>query len=287
MFRRKGEKEEIKLKKELEKLSRKVRIYEQALAAVTEGVRLELDGEVFFESKAEGEAHKLNDEITIFRKVEEREEAKPKESAITKPEMTNSMMERASALNVKLEEILNELEDVYRTLINGLDLTKSMFEKLEDESKDIQKMKGLTDGLKEKSKYIEEVTRIIGGISEQTNLLALNASIEAARAGEHGRGFAVVADEVRKLAQKSMVSAIDISKKLKEIRGNINSIAENIDQVFKDINEIRDISDDTKTVLEIIQDRLRIVKDIYEELARVIIGYMNELHSLRREGNVG
>jgi methyl-accepting chemotaxis protein len=52
--------------------------------------------------------------------------------------------------------------------------------------------------------FIEEIAR-------NTNLLALNAAIEAARAGEAGKGFAVVASEVRKLAERSQVSAGEIT----------------------------------------------------------------------------
>jgi methyl-accepting chemotaxis protein len=60
-------------------------------------------------------------------------------------------------------------------------------------------------------KTIADKIGIIEDIAYKTNLLALNAAIEAARAGEHGKGFAVVADEVRKLAERSQVSAQEIS----------------------------------------------------------------------------
>ena len=60
-------------------------------------------------------------------------------------------------------------------------------------------------------KNIADKISIIEDIAYKTNLLALNAAIEAARAGEHGKGFAVVADEVRKLAERSQVSAQEIS----------------------------------------------------------------------------
>ncbi len=61
-------------------------------------------------------------------------------------------------------------------------------------------------------KQIADKIGLIEDIAYKTNLLALNAAIEAARAGEHGKGFAVVADEVRKLAERSQVSAAEISE---------------------------------------------------------------------------
>lgn len=94
-------------------------------------------------------------------------------------------------------------------------------------------------------KNIAEKISIIQEIARQTNLLSLNASIEAARAGDHGRGFAVVASEVQKLAERSQVSAAEIS----ELSGSSVSIAEKAGEMLQKL--VPDIQKTSELVAEI------------------------------------
>ncbi len=112
--------------------------------------------------------------------------------------------------------------------------------------------------INQSSGQISSVIKVIEEIAFQTNLLALNAAVEAARAGEHGKGFAVVAEEVRNLAQRAGKSvqetaglidnsvakakegtdvAVQVSKVLSTIVGDVAKVSELINGIAQGSQE--------------------------------------------------
>lgn len=129
--------------------------------------------------------------------------------------LSNGTSQQAAAvqeLTASIQELSRQVENTSEDAENAKDSAEEAVRQLQICNNKMAELTGAMGDISRSSNEIGGIIKTIQDISLQTNILALNASVEAARAGAAGKGFAVVAGEVQTLANKSAVSAQNITE---------------------------------------------------------------------------
>ncbi|MCG8570694.1 MAG: methyl-accepting chemotaxis protein [Spirochaetes bacterium] len=142
--------------------------------------------------------------------------------------LTNSSENQATNVEEiasSTEELMASLEEINKNTNTTSENLNLVVDEIQSGMKSLNNSRTEINELVNFSKIMFDSIEKVNDIAENTTLLALNAAIEAARAGTAGKGFAVVANEIQKLAEKSTLSAQDVSNLLLESGKKISNVS--------------------------------------------------------------
>ena len=157
----------------------------------------------------------LNNALSQINLIAEKVSEESEHMSSSAQILSNGTIEQASAiekLSTNIQEIFGQVELTSKDADTARNFSIEAAEQLKICDQKMENLKVAMDDISKSSNEISGIIKTIEDISFQTNILALNAAIEAASAGEAGKGFAVVADEVQNLANKSSLSAQNITE---------------------------------------------------------------------------
>ncbi|MBI5233179.1 MAG: DUF3365 domain-containing protein [Deltaproteobacteria bacterium] len=124
------------------------------------------------------------------------------------------------------------------------------------------------------SKRIMEIGRILDvmrDIAEETNILALNAAIVAAKAGGPGKGFSVVSNEIKDLAERSSMSAKEVSGIIEAIRHESEKAVAAMERGLESVEDGVSLSGEARAQLEKIVESSERSTNRVREIARATV----------------